>query len=230
MELSELAFKRLDRSTNVTDYIDWAVGLLYEGSDSQSVAMLASFDLEKEPDAKQVEYYFKLCVSDRGIKLPSQDEWYEALLDYTSDICKKMVSGSLDLKEGAYELLSIAEDNNDPYMLTIWIDLLRDLSEACHPLKVDNIFFNSSLNLNDYDACIRLTAQQYISLSSISLPEKFPWVWMCSKCNYATDLNTWTTSLTACCPNCTGVSTLKNMRYFEHRDHYLSNVQLKTPN
>lgn len=120
MEFSELAFKRLDRNVKVTDYIDWAVGLLSEGSDSQSVAMLASFYLEKEPDAEQVERYFKLCAADLGIKLPSQDEWYEALLVYTSDICKKMISGTLDLKNGLDELLCIAEDNNDPYMLTIW--------------------------------------------------------------------------------------------------------------
>ena len=144
MNFTELAFRRLDWSARETrEYITWAVELLEDGCDASSVAELASYSLDAEPDPAQVERAFQACVVELALVLPSQDKWYEALIAYAVQLCRRVVQGDLEPDECMSEFLQISEDYNDPYLTWIWVDLAADLRKVRSP-RIDSgrIAFN----------------------------------------------------------------------------------------
>ncbi len=225
MEFTELAFRRLDdRPLKCRAYIDWAEQLLEEGSESSSVAQLASCSWEAEPDPNQVEQLFQSCLVELGLSVPA--DWYQALLAYTSSICQKFVQGTLDSWSCMTEMLELAEDNNDPYILWIWIDLASDLSRQ-HVIEDGDFVFNGSLDLENQDACIRRTASQFVALCSKDLPLKFPWVWWCKECREVSDETTFSEIQSRTCPTCGSAHSMKNMRFFENREEIAWTVHPK---
>ncbi|WP_156480038.1 hypothetical protein [Collimonas pratensis] len=216
MDFVEVVYKRLeDRWIKTQDYVDWATQLFDEGCAAPSIAELASCSLEAHPDAQQVECLFQACVLELGLTLTSN--WYDALLAYTSSICKKMLLGTLQPWAGMQEMLTLSDDNNEPYILWIWVDLARDISNG-HAKSSAHIIFNDALRLDNPDECIRRTALQFVALCTIPLPHKFPLIWWCKKCDAVSDENTFTDTKTHMCPKCGATSSMKNMRFFEHRD------------
>lgn len=212
----ELAYKRSEALWITTrDYIDWADELLEGGSNAPSIAELSSCRWDGNPDAQQVERIFQSCLLELGLTLPN--DWYDALLSYTSSLCEKVLSGTIAPWDFVREMLTLADDNNDPYMLWIWIDLGRDIPSA-HPRDQGDILFNGALDLNNADDCIRKTAQQYIYLCTLPLATKFPFIWWCHVCDEISDEDTFTENKTFTCNKCGAISGMKNMRFFEHRD------------
>ena len=216
MDFVEVVYRRLEeRWIKTHDYVDWAAQLLDEGCEAPSVAELASCSLEAHPDAQQVERLFQSCMLELGLTLPLN--WYDALLAYTSNMCKKILLGTLQPWVGVQEMLALSDDNNEPYILRIWIDLARDISDG-NAKDSDHILFNNALRLDNPDECIRRTALQYVALCAIPLAHKFPLIWWCQKCEAVSDENTFTETKTHTCAKCGSASSMKNMRFFEHRD------------
>ena len=221
MDFEELAFKRIDASQIKThDYIDWANDLLGDGCDAPSIWELSSCRWDVDVDPDQVERLFQSCLGELGLEMPS--DWYRALCAYSSSICAKMLRGEMLPWDCVQEMLTISDDHNEPYIHCIWIDLVDDLEES--RTTTERIHFNGALDLGDPEECIRIVAQQFLSLCSISLPDKFPWIWRCDKCEAISEENTFTETRTCTCTKCGGVSAMKNMRFFDHRDALIKKI------
>lgn len=215
MNFTELAFKRIDGSWITTaDYIDWANALLQSGCDAPSIAELASCSWDAVPDHQQVERIFQSCLLELGLILPN--DFYDALLGHASHICQEMLRGALDPWDCVREMLTLSDDHNEPYMLWIWIDLMRDMAPAQNR-DPSNTVFNAALDLQNGDECIRRTAQQFIDFCRMPLPDKFPLVWWCVECEAICDDSTFTERKTCACTKCGAIAGMKNMRFFEHR-------------
>ena len=218
MNFSELAFKRLDRDLQIGDYVRWAEGLLAEGCSSTVVAELASYSWDHSPDRDEVERTFQLCIEELGLRVPTEEDWYQVLKDFTCSICQAMLNGTCEAEGGFSELLNISEDHHDPYVLTVWLDLASDLHEWTFGGEHTHIYFNTSLLPESRESCILKTAEQYIALCELGLPEKFPRVWWCTACRHVGDAETATTQQVDRCPSCGEAATLANVRHYEQRN------------
>jgi hypothetical protein len=156
-----------------------------------------------------------------GLTLPAG--WNSALLGYASSVCQQMLLGTLAPCDVERKMLTLADDNNDPYMLWIWIDLSRDLHDG-HVRGRKNILFNGALDLSDPDHCIGRTAEQFVALCSMTLDENFPFIWLCHACGAVSDETTFIDTKTIMCPQCSGDGTMKNMRFFEHREEFATRL------
>jgi hypothetical protein len=215
LDFAELVFKRIDEWRIKThDYIDWANELLEGGCNAPSIWELAVYRWDAYIDPDQVERLFQSCIRELGLVLPS--DLHSALCAFSSSICEKMLRGEIQPQDCLIEMLEIAEDHNEPYIHWIWIDLARDLDLRENKDK-DDIQFNGVLDLENFNDCVRKVAQQFVALCSISLPEKFPWVWRCQKCGAISDESTFTELKTCTCTQCKDIFSMKNMRFFEHR-------------
>jgi hypothetical protein len=220
VDFAELVFKRIDESwIKAQDYIEWANELLEDGCEAPSIWQLAACSSDVPVDPDEVERLFQSCISELGLELPN--DWCTALCAYSSSICENMLQGRLLPWECVTEMLAIADDHNEPYIHWIWIDLVDDLHRTT--VKTTSVHFYSTLNLSDPEACIRIVAEQFVSLCSISLPERFPWIWRCEVCGAISKENTFTEVNSDTCTSCGGISTMKNLRFFEHRDVFLKN-------
>jgi hypothetical protein len=225
MEFSQLAFLRLDYPPLKSSvYIGWAEQMLNDGCNAPSVAELASCAWDASPDPQQIERIFQSCVVELDLELPS--DWYQALLSYACSICTKAIVGTLDSSECLSDMLTLADDHNEPYMLWIWIDLANDFSPYTRDGRT-NIVFNTPLKLDNPNECILRTATQFIALCSMSLPEKFPLVWMCQECESISDESTFTTSVAHNCTSCASASSMKNMRFYQNREYFIGTFAQK---
>ena len=225
MDFTELAFRRVDdRWIKADDYVDWANELLEGGCGAPSIWELAVYRWDAHIDPDQVERLFLSCVVELGLDL--SNDWYAALCTYSSSLCEKMLSGVTQPWDCMSEMLTIAEDHNEPYIHWIWIDLSNDL-EPIERRRQGYIRFNDTLNLESPDECIRKVARQFITLCAMPLPDKFPWVWICRECDAISDKSTFT-ELSACkCPVCGAISGMKNLRFFEHREEFVKPSAMK---
>ncbi|WP_332855374.1 hypothetical protein [Duganella sp. S19_KUP01_CR8] len=216
MDFAELAFRRIDEHRLKVDaYVDWANELLEGGCDVPSIWELAAYRWDAYIDPDQVERLFLSCVGDLGLELPS--DWYVALCAYSSILCERMLHGITQPWDCLIEMLTIADDHNEPYIHWVWIDLSRDF-EPIERRRPDYICFNGRLDLKKSDDCIRTVAQQFIALCTLPLPEKFPWVWQCQECGAVGEESTFTDTKACTCTKCGTAFAMKNMRFFEHRD------------
>lgn len=221
MDFAELAFMRIDGSRIEThDYVDWANELLEAGCDAPSIWELAVCRWDDYVDSDYVERLFQSCMNELGLELPG--DWFSALCIYSSSICQKMLQGTLLPWECVQEMLTIADDYNEPYIHWIWVDLVDDLDSA--KAQTDGMKFNGTLDLNNPEQCIQIVARQFVSLCSESLPEKFPWIWRCEICLAISEENTFTQTKTCTCTRCGGIATMKNMRFFDNRDALLKTL------
>lgn len=215
MNFAELAFKRIDASWIKTqDYIDWANDLLESGCDASSIWDLAWCRWGVDVDPDQVERLFQSCIGELGLELPS--DWYLALCAYSKYICERMLQGEISPWSCVQEMLTISDNHNEPYIHWIWIDLVDDLE--ARRTNAERVQFDGTLDLRDPEECIRAVARQFVALCSMPLPEKFPWIWCCDICQAVSEEDTLTETRACTCTGCGGVSAMKNMRFFEHRD------------
>lgn len=191
--------------------------MLSEGFNAPCVSELAGCDLDIDHNAQQIEQLFQACLVALGLTLPSS--FYDALLAYASNICEKTVLGNMDSWDCLKKMLELADDNDTPYILWVWIDLSRDLSSK-YTRDMGYISFNGALDLDNDNDSILKTAKQFVSLCSVQKPLKFPLVWWCNQCHIFVDETTFTETMTKTCPTCSSPSAMKNMRFFEHRNEF----------
>lgn len=115
-----LMYRRLNRQLSAGDYIAWANAELARGCELPEIAEMASFALERDADAREVERYFLQCVQLLGIHMP--EDAYQATRDYWAQTCDRMLDGSLGLDEGIALLYDIDDDQGYDLMQP-WIDL-----------------------------------------------------------------------------------------------------------
>jgi len=214
----DFAYRRARGLATTQDHIDWADALLVAGCNVPSIAELASYVYERDPDRGQVELAFLECVTALGLTLVADsDEAFDKFIAMISlPVCEQILTGEISPEAGMSRLLEFLEDNNEPLILWMWLDLANDLG----PFQDDYVTYNAGLDLTDYDACVRATAAQYIALSKLNLPERFPWVWQCHQCGFVSEDNTFTPESARLCPGCLGPLALRNMRFFTNRDQF----------
>lgn len=211
MDFIEFAYRRLNGELRTEDYIQWADELLVAGHDEPSIAELSSCIWDRAPDPAQVERLFQSCVQELGLAIPA--DWEEAFDAYTTEIWRRVVDNALEPEDCMSIMLELADDNNTPYILWVWIDLARNLWDK----NGGFIDFNDGLNLENSAECIRKTALQLLTLSSKPLALKFPWVWYCHQCEAVSDDNTFTKVAVRHCLECGAQSASGNMRFFRNR-------------
>ncbi|KAB0665672.1 hypothetical protein F6V25_08095 [Oryzomonas japonica] len=179
MKFEHLAGKRALGSAQAKDYTDWAVSLLCEGCDSESVAILAGIGLDKETGSEEIEKYFQKSLKELALSLPPHEE---SLRIYAEYLCKQIVAGELEPEKG----LSILEafyscSNYDEPIYSIWDTLGEDV------WSVNNRFdctFNSDLTRENLGSYIRDVAGLFLRLTKVELPKNLFSMYLCQKCGY----------------------------------------------
>jgi hypothetical protein len=220
MNFAELNFKLVDESRVAPQHlIAWANALLEAGCNAPSIAELASCCFDKPPDPQQVERLFEASLVELNLTL-SQD-WFHAFRLYAISICKKTLSGELPPQGCIDEMLQLSEDHQEPYALTVWTDLAHDMN-VDHRGGHRRSSFNGALPIENPDECIRRTASQFVSIFSTDASDCFPLIWWCHACKEVTENDTNLPIEERACAACGSGSSLKNMRFFENREAYVS--------
>lgn len=215
-----LMYLRLNRQLSAGDYIAWANAELARGCELPEIAEMASFALERDPDAREVERYFLQCVQLLGIHMP--EDAYQATRDYWAQTCDRMLDGSLGLDEGIALLYDIDDDQGYDLMQP-WIDLSHH-DGAVHWHDKQQQIVATDIARHGHDAYTWMLVRQFAALCRLpeaALPQRFPCVWHCVACGADGGESTGTPQRTARCPACGGAGSLKNMRYLDNRQALL---------
>ena len=178
MKFEVLAGKRILGNASAKDYTGWAESLLYENVDSKNVAILAGLGLDRDPDPEDVEFYFKKCIQDLGLELPSDKD---GLKNYTKYLCRQIIDGGMPPQDGVGLLEPFYYRGNYKPLHSIWSELAEDVRllnwhESC--------IFNTGLTEENMDQYIKDVAAQFIELSEMELPERFFSLCACPECGH----------------------------------------------
>jgi hypothetical protein len=180
MELNTLIAKRAFGEAQAKDFSDWAENLLIQGCDSENVAILASFGIERFPNLTEVENYFEKCVDELGLVLPEDQI---AIHEYAKYLAAIISTGILEPTVGL-ELLKdfwrLSGDYDEP-IYRIWEELADDICtlDDCH-----FYLWNTGLSKNNRDEFIIQVAKQFIQLCDSELPDDFFHLCVCNECGY----------------------------------------------
>lgn len=178
MNFEHLAGKRALGNASAKDYTDWAESALYSDTDSESIAILAGFGLEREPDSIEVQTYFDKSINELGLKLPTDAE---AIKNYAIHLCQQVVAYKIAPQEGVNLLDSFYTATDYEPIYSIWTELNEDI----WMIKDNNeCYFNTGLNKDNIEPYIVSVAEQFINLMQMELPKDFFSLNACTKCNY----------------------------------------------
>ena len=74
------------------DTISWAISMLESRVETESLAILASFSLEKHPNSFEVQNYFRRSLKEMGWTIPDDET---SLIQYALDVATDIVSGAI---------------------------------------------------------------------------------------------------------------------------------------
>ena len=176
MDLGEIVTRRVLGSWTAHDAIAWAESLLEEGGDSREVAILASLGLEGDPDPFEVEGRFQQCLAEQGASLP---EGREAWTTAARHVCGGILDGRIAPREGLDLMAKLASRTGYETPYAIWDELDDDviLAEAG-----EEPFLTTGLAPDTVEETIRRTAEQFLRLLDVKLPEDFDQLVACPEC------------------------------------------------
>lgn len=179
MEFNVLIGKQALGIAQTQDFSDWAESLLIQGCDSENVAILASFGVERFPDAYEVEVYFKKCVAELDLILP---EKRVALFEYAKDLASHISTGIVKPRVGLNRLniLWAATDYDEP-LYNIWDQLAEDVYSV---YANDSYLWNTELSKDNIESFICDVAKQFLQLCNCELPEDFFQLCVCDECGH----------------------------------------------
>ena len=100
------------------DIVAWAMEMLEEGYDTESLVILAG--LMKPLFRQEVEHYFKHAIRELGWTWPSDVAL--CLQAYALDVARAIIAGKIPPVEGCSEMYHIAGTLNYPKYLSAWVD------------------------------------------------------------------------------------------------------------
>lgn len=179
MEFNALVAKQALGIARIKDFSDWAENLLIQGCDSENVAILAGFGIERCPDSYEVEIYFKKCAVELDLVIL---EDRAAIFEYAKHLATNISDGILDPETGLEILKNfwLATDNDEP-LYRIWDELAEDI---CSLDDYQGYLWNTGLSAQNVDEFIIQVARQFLQLSAMDLPEDFFCLCACSECGY----------------------------------------------
>ncbi|WP_444922918.1 hypothetical protein ACJJH9_12095 [Microbulbifer sp. DLAB2-AF] len=178
MKFKLLVGKRALGSAYSKDYTEWAESLLYEGIESENVAILASMGYERDPDSEEIERYFLKSLKDLGLTLPNEKE---GLKIYAKVLCEQVISGDLEPEKGTRILESFYSKSDYEAIYSIWDELSEDLWMVNNR---DGCIFNTGLSAENKNEYIKGVAAQFIELLEEKLPDRFFYLCACPECGY----------------------------------------------
>jgi hypothetical protein len=178
MKFELLAGKIALGSAYSKDYTEWAESLLYEGIDSENVAILAGLGYERDPDSEDIETYFQKSLIDLGLSLLTAKHGFKV---YAKAICEQIICGEIAPEEGVKILETFYAASDYESIYSIWDELNEDLWMVNDR---DGCIFNTGLTIeNKYDY-IKNVAVQFIALLETELPDHFFYLSACPECSY----------------------------------------------
>jgi hypothetical protein len=223
MDFEDLAYRVSQSFASSNEYIDWANSLLAEGCSNESVAILASFALEVNPDPQDVKRWFVRAVDDLGLAIPAS--WDEGLIRYGKVISSRIIDGEISPEDGRKQIVDL-DAFDDLLIFRIWWDFFLDVWSLANGEPVD-LRFNDDLNADNVDAMAIQVAKQFLLLSEMDLPPKFPITWMCSACYQSAppsdDDKAYRSRMV--CPAC-GTKNLLSMQVVKNREELLKNATI----
>ncbi len=176
MDFGEIVTRRVLGSWTAHDAIAWAESLLAEDGASRELEILASLGLESNPDAFEVEERFQRCLAEQGETLP---EGREAFTTAAHHVCGGILDGRIAPRHGLGLMRRLASrtDYETPYEIWDWLDDDVILVEAG-----ERPFLTPGLTLASVEATIRRTAEQFLRLLEVTLPEDFDQLVACPEC------------------------------------------------
>lgn len=101
------------------DVVAWAMEMLEEGYDTESLGILAG--MAKPLYWQEIEQYLRKAISELGWAMPANEE--SCLRAYVLDIARDIVDGRISPGEGCAEIYRIVLAQNYPEYLRAWIFL-----------------------------------------------------------------------------------------------------------
>ncbi|MEI6707007.1 MAG: hypothetical protein WCK96_07715 [Methylococcales bacterium] len=183
MEFNALVVKRVLGTVQTQDFSNWAENLLLQGCDSNNVAILASFGLERFPDSYEVERYFEKCIGELGLVLPEDRVVIaEYVPEYANELASNISSGLLKPREGLESLKSFGMATDyDKALYRIWDELAEDVYTLENG---DYYLWNTGLSKDNIDEFIIQVARQFIQLCKSELPDDFFYLCTCDDCGH----------------------------------------------
>ena len=178
LKFEQLAGKRILGIASSNDYSDWAESLLYDGVDSQNVAILAGFGMDKYPDSAEVERYFLKCIKELGLILPSKENGIKCYAKY---LCNQIITEEIEPEKGLSILESLFFRSNYEPIFCIWDELSDDVWQVNNQ---EEAIFNSNITPENIPNYIKKVAQQFLTLIEIELPKAFFQMSLCPKCGF----------------------------------------------
>lgn len=144
------------KCVGVSDYVDWGVAMLIEGSDSPALRILAG--LEPLTDRFEAEDYFRRATRELGIRVPAVDEMLDL---YAEDLCRQLLDGRIPPKEALSKLcrVTIASGYAERHMDWFYVcDAFDCLEEGKH--------LYPSATLENCEELLRKEAKVFLSRSN----------------------------------------------------------------
>ncbi|MCA1617990.1 MAG: hypothetical protein LC795_01460 [Acidobacteria bacterium] len=138
-----------------SDYVDWAVEMLAQGSDSYSLRILAG--LGPSTSSFEAEGYFLRSARELGLRIPDSAG---AVRAYACEIARELVEGRLDAREAVRALYRICLGTEYEREYIIWLRLDDALDSL---LSGGYAYTYESATLENFEEVARQEAGKFVA-------------------------------------------------------------------
>jgi len=179
MDTQEITY-RLLAEKNLTyfdsqKYVDWAVVLLENGFESESLIILAGLD---SYPTEEKEKYFWESIRELDIKIEKNDS---ELIDYYTDfIAKQVIEDKLNPMVGLSKMLDIVRttDYSSQYIQFVLLD--EDIDYLNY---YQTTIFNTGLTLNNKEEFVKDEFRLFLEMNQLQIDESLRDKSYCLNCN-----------------------------------------------
>ena len=177
MEFNTLITKQALGIAKNKDFSDWAESLLVQGSESNSVAILASFGIDRNLNTDEVKQYFEKCLLELNLVLP---EPRILIFNHVKTLVLEIINGTVKPQIGLNGLKNfwLQTDNDEP-LYRIWDELAEDVATLD---DYQGYLWNTHLSKENVDDFIIEVAKQFLQLCELKLPDNFFALCACPDC------------------------------------------------
>ena len=179
MNVQEITYQLLaEKSLTYFDsqkYVDWAVALLENGFESESLIILAGLD---SYGTEEKEKYFWKSVDELNIKIEKQD--FELIEDYAIFVAKQVVEGKINPMTGLNKMVNIvcATDYSSEYIT--FYELEEDIDSLNYS---GTAIFNTGLILENKEEYVKEEFKLFLEMKELQIDKVLKDKSYCLKCN-----------------------------------------------
>ena len=179
MDIQKLTYtllaKRVATYFDSQKYVDWAVELLQNGYETESLVILAGLD---SSDAAEKETYFWKAI--RELKLNIEKSDFESVESYFRLVARHVIEDQINPTEGLNIILSVIHAGEYAPEYSLFYELEEDLDLLGNS---ESPFFNSELTLENREEYIKEEFRFFLETQGLEIDESLKYKGYCLQCN-----------------------------------------------